>query len=158
MTGLRALTVRPPWSWALLHGKDVENRSWGPPPWLREFALHAGSRSRWDPDGEDSPLVRRAWHDYWAPLGDVPPLNRRTEHVTFGAITALATLGDRTHDARGTRGCACSRWAAADSWHWMPERITALAEPIPCAGHLGLWPVTGEAENAVRAAAREAAD
>ena len=48
---MKALTVKQPWAWAIIHGgKDVENRSWMPnlgPRGMR-IAIHAGKG--WDKD------------------------------------------------------------------------------------------------------------
>lgn len=59
-----ALTVRPPWSWAIAHGpKDVENRTGGASRWRRaqgrKLMIHAGSG--WSVWGQGSPLVTGAW-------------------------------------------------------------------------------------------------
>lgn len=38
---MKALSIRQPWAWAILHaGKDVENRSWST-PFRGEFLIHA---------------------------------------------------------------------------------------------------------------------
>jgi hypothetical protein len=40
---MRALTVRQPWAWAIIHGgKDVENRSWTNRYATGLIAIHAG--------------------------------------------------------------------------------------------------------------------
>jgi hypothetical protein len=42
LAGLKALSVRQPWAWAIIHaGKDVENRSVGA---VRHMVLHPGHR------------------------------------------------------------------------------------------------------------------
>ena len=39
-TGMKCITVRQPWAWAIFHGKDVENRDW--PTRVRgRVAVHA---------------------------------------------------------------------------------------------------------------------
>jgi hypothetical protein len=41
---MRALTVRQPWAWAIIHaGKDIENRSWTNRHATGTIAVHAGS-------------------------------------------------------------------------------------------------------------------
>jgi ASCH domain len=42
---MKALSIRQPWAWAILHaGKDIENRDWRYPPKFRgEFYIHAAS-------------------------------------------------------------------------------------------------------------------
>lgn len=52
---MKALSIRQPWCWAILHaGKDIENRDWrprNPGVWFRgEFLIHASSgmtRDEW---------------------------------------------------------------------------------------------------------------
>src|ERR1017187_5127876 len=84
------LTVCQPWSWALLHGKSVENRTWEMqhrgPLWL-----HAGARSRWDPAGAAPPVVPAAWCAGWG-TGKLAHLNRRTADIPGGAVTPLVKV------------------------------------------------------------------
>lgn len=158
------LTVRPPWSWALLHGKPVENRSWEMkykgPLWL-----HSGARSRWDPDGAASPLVQAAWDRYlrsdvpdWPglPCSDVE-LGRRTTLMAFGTVTSLMEVtgchfwdecGPPPHPERPRQ--LCSPWAARDQWHIELTVRLVLPEPVPCRGMLGLWWLPDEVEARVR--------
>lgn len=52
---MRALTVRQPWAWAIVHGgKDVENRSRSLGPYRGLVAIHAGLT--WDGDPYDAAL------------------------------------------------------------------------------------------------------
>jgi len=37
---VRALSIKQPWAWAILHGKDIENRTW-PTHYTGEFLIHA---------------------------------------------------------------------------------------------------------------------
>lgn len=161
-----ALTVRGPWSWALLHGKPVENRTWEMthkgPLWL-----HAGSRARWDPAGAASPLVGEAWVRYlhenvpgWPglPAADVT-LNRKTTLMPFGAVTALIEVtGCHFWDECGQGAKAngrwpwtmCSPWAVRGQWHIGVRVFRVLPEPVPCRGMLGLWPLPPDVEMRVR--------
>lgn len=164
---IMALTVRPPWSWALLRDKPVENRSWEMkyrgPLWL-----HSGARSRWDPDGAASPLVRQAWDRYlreevpgWPglPVSDVE-LGRRTTLMAFGAVTALIEVTGCHHsgecmlppasESPRTRS-GCSPWAVRGQWHIERRVLSVLPEPVPCKGALGLWPLPEDVEKNVRA-------
>ena len=134
-----ALTLRQPWAWAIAYGsKGIENRgrrmNYRGPVWL-----HAGARSRWDPAGEDSPLVRGAWVDCARSRPDARELlNRRTSSMDFGAVIALVTITGCHHwtDCRGT----CSPWAAEGCFHIeLGEHVTCLPQPVPCRGALGLW-------------------
>ena len=155
------LTVRPPWSWALLHGKDVENRTWST-DYRGSLLLHAGARSRWDPDGAASPFVRHEWDRHvrripgWPglPFSDVE-LNRKTTLMPFGAVVAVAELVacHLSPDFGGTCGATrtlCSPWAARDQYHWLLSDVRPLPEPVPCRGMLGLWRLPDDVERLVR--------
>ena len=161
-----ALTVRPPWSWAIAHGgKAIENRSY-PTRYRGQIAIHGGALSRWDPDGERSPRLRLAWREWIAalPAGNVPtPLpSRRSLHISFGAVVAVAELAG-CHSS-GPQGCGgewdgvdgwlrpwCSTWAANGQCHWELADVRPLRDPVPCRGMLGLWRLPDEVEKAVRA-------
>lgn len=157
-----ALTVRNPWAWACLHGKPVENRTWEMkhrgPLWL-----HAGSRARWDPAGQASPLVRRALTD-WVTANHPDGANsnwllrRDNPFIAFGAVTALVEVTG-CHHARDCAGPAwvgndfrdvlCSPWAAWGQWHIELANVRPLPEPVPCRGMLGLWHLPEGVEKAV---------
>ena len=152
VSGLRALTIRQPWAWAILHGKPVENRTWPPPHWLTEVAIHAGARSGWDEDGEFSPLVQAAWRKFAAdppPMNTVAPLGPGAIHIGFSAIAAVAE-GLSSHHASDCCGY-CSEWAVQGQFHWQWRTLRVLAEPVPAKGALGLWKVPDDIESAVRA-------
>lgn len=161
------LTVRPPWSWALLHGKPVENRGWEMkhrgPLWL-----HSGARSRWDPAGAASPLVQVAWDRFlrndigpdWPGLPDSDvTLGRRTTLMAFGAVTSLVEVIGCHHSVECGRGgevfgrrvrTQCDPWAARGQWHIEVRVMRVLPEPVPCRGSLGLWRLPDEVEARVR--------
>lgn len=40
---MKALSIRQPWAWAILHGKPVENRTW-PTKNTGPFLIHAGKK------------------------------------------------------------------------------------------------------------------
>jgi hypothetical protein len=40
---MKTLSIRQPWAWAILHGKNIENRSW-PTNFHGEFLIHASSQ------------------------------------------------------------------------------------------------------------------
>lgn len=119
---MRALTVKQPWAWAIIHaGKSVENRS-RPTKYRGELLIHAGLA--WDDNG---PLRRHdggKWPD--------PSV------FVYGAIIGKVTVV----------GCctnSSSPWAAAGMWHWLLADPVPFAEPIPCRGMLGLWTPPAEA-------------
>ena len=153
------LTVRPPWSWAIAHGgKQIENRGWDlkyrGPLWL-----HSGARSRWDPAGGQSPLVRAAWRRHFAAQDRaVPPLRRGTEWMAFGSVIAAVQVTGCHHSRRCQQPAAtryalptfCSPWAIQDQYHVELTAVRPLPDPVPCRGSLGLWRLPGEVEKAVR--------
>lgn len=131
---MKALTLRQPWAWAVMHGgKDVENRAWPNRPALEigeTLAIHAGK-------GVDVVLPRVLDH----PAG-----------LPTGALLGTVRVAGVHASTDGT--CApCSTWAMPDCWH-----IT-LADPMPLGlpllgvrGRLGLWDV----ENHLAAALADA--
>lgn len=138
---MRALTIRQPWAWAVIHGgKDVENRSvaWS---YRGPLAVHAGNAWSWT--GQRSPLIRAA---ATAALGD-RWANR--DNFAFGAIIGVVDLVD-VHYAEPDAVCCDSQWVEAryrdqqgheigTVTHLALENPRALGEPIVCRGRLGLW-------------------
>lgn len=114
----RALSVQQPWAWLLLHGKDVENRTW-PTRWRGRLWVHASSR-----------LDRKG---LWA-LEDagvaLPPVADLPRGALVGAVELLGCVQDSP-----------SRWAVPGQWHWLIGRSWELPQPIPLPGQLGLFPV-----------------
>lgn len=148
---MKALSVRNPWAWAILHGKDVENREWSkdyvPRIWLeRELRtrgsvrvlLHAGKgcTKREYEDAVDfietsSELV-------------VPPLAELPLGAIVGAVTITGWIDEH-----------------ASPWFVGPGALTlknavALPEPVPCKGALGFFRVPPEVATEVRRLAAKA--
>ncbi|HMH92365.1 MAG TPA: hypothetical protein VK586_14925 [Streptosporangiaceae bacterium] len=162
---IRALTVKQPWAHMIAHcGKTAENRTW-PTGYRGLLAIHAGACSGWDPAGERSPEARAAWREWSAalpPPNITGPLRRAAMHIGFGAVIAVAEVAG-CH-ASGPRGCdgswpgldgrlrpRCSPWAVNGQHHWQLAGVRPLAEPVPCKGTLGLWRLSEDVEQAVRA-------
>lgn len=131
----RLLTIRPPWSWAVVWGhKPVENRSGGAGRWRRaigtELWVHASLR--WSERGGASPLVVRAWIEatgrpdpyrarldrpvrlagttsvHPSVLDEQYPADPPQAQVHLGAVVGkVAVTG--VHDAEP--GCCTSEWA-----------------------------------------------
>lgn len=140
---MRALTVRQPWAWAIVHGgKNVENRDWKPrvAPEGR-IAIHAAARDAGD----------YAW----------PFVAERTEPFALtadlvrGAIVGTAELADIHQGSSSARGWCkrpeCAIWGMAAAYHWVLTDARPLVEPIPCRGSLGLWALPASLEDRVRA-------
>jgi hypothetical protein len=131
---LFALTLHRPWPWAVLHGKDVENRPWQPPPEVvgRLIALHAGKR--WDYDGV------RVIHKL---LPDCP--GSSDDHPT--GIVGLARVTGCVTDSTSLWFFGLYGWTLGD--------VIALPRPVACRGDKGIWPVTGQVLDRVREGYRQ---
>lgn len=133
---MRALTVRQPWAWAIIHGgKLIENRT-ARVSYTGPIAIHAAaSRSA---RGIADPRIGAAAHR----LGlDSHDLHRQPA----GGIIGTAQLIGCHPDV----GC-CRPWGESSYqeaggrtrtalWHWALDQPEALAQPVPCLGRLGLW-------------------
>lgn len=136
---MRALTLWRPWHFAILHleraPKRVENRPWKPWPSVigKRIALHAGRH--WDngvgfatddPRCQDEGIVGTAVVKGWIHVREndllVPPGVARSSTLT------AAEAGEYASD----------RWFFGP-YGWVLDDVRALAEPISCAGALGLW-------------------
>lgn len=153
---MKALTVRQPWAWAIIHGgKDVENRTtaW---KYRGPLAIHAGGvvSNR----GQHSELVRAAWD-----AADLPTRFGRSDDLglwhdvpsqstlQFGAIIGVVELVD-VHEAHD--GCCESPWGEREYVeaggkvrrqlvHLELANAVAI-DPIGCTGRLGLWDVPAD--------------
>lgn len=117
---LRALTVKQPLAWAIVHGhKDVENRSWRFPYALgTTIAIHAG---------------RKVVDELPVPL-DVP------EDFPRGAVVGFADVVEQHHADECRSGESyCSPWAYADQHHWRLANARLLDEAVPTRGYLWLF-------------------
>src|SRR5262245_60955396 len=111
---MRALTVRQPWAWAIIHaGKDIENRSWTNKHATGTIAVHAGS-------GVD-PFDR-------LPRGTRKPGRDELIHgAIIGVVDVVAVVnGHRSKWFNGPLG-------------WVLRNPRPLPQPIACPGRLGLW-------------------
>lgn len=146
---MRALTVRQPWAWAIMHGgKDVENRSRNIAGSYRgPVAITAGLA--FDPDGQCEVARLTETTGPWPYDG-----------FDFGAVLGVVILGDvhRSFDCwelDSPKRTRCSPWAIDDSpWHLILANPRPLPKPIPVKGRLGLWTlpvdVAAQVEEALR--------
>jgi hypothetical protein len=152
---MRALTLWPEWAWAVAYlGKDVENRGWAPPSYIRgqRIAIHAGKHvgGRSGPAAyrDGAALVietaLRAGLDPYAPDSFVTRLHREL-CATTSAVVAVARVEAEV------AGSAPSAWAATGQYHWRLCDVTTLRRPVPCRGAQGLWVVPREVEDAIAA-------
>jgi len=116
---IKALTIRQPWAYAILHlGKDVENRSWrthhrGP------LLIHAAARPERNPGEMLAEYMNR------------PPSEQSLRDLPVGCIVGVVYLSDCIRDSK-------SKWANKGAWHWLLRSARAI-EPVNCMGRLGLW-------------------
>lgn len=122
---LRALTVRQPWAWAILHaGKSIENRSWQNQHTIGTIAIHAGM-------GQDD-------------LALLPPGVRYPKHeeLVHGAIIGVVDVVRVVKRHR-------SKWFVGPLG-WVLENPRLLRRPIECSGKLGLWLLPSALERSIR--------
>jgi|SRR5579872_1130197 len=121
--GARALSIRQPWAWAILHaGKRVENRTWYT-PYRGPIYLHAALRVDYDAIEGLAEVIQR--------ITPRPPAYR-------GAIVGRADLVD----------CVPPEQAPADQFSWamgpwcfLLENVVAFDKPMALRGSLGLFSV-----------------
>lgn len=131
---MKALTVKQPWVWAIMHGgKNVENRNWAPRDRPGRIAIHAGLT-------QDDNLAA------WNFIGRQKPVEfvEKLPYLHRGAIVGTVDLIDchmpnplLQHPPCQHYGC--EPWGQDVLSHWVLSNPTPLAEPIPCRGALGLW-------------------
>jgi hypothetical protein len=136
---MKALSIRAPWWWAILHGKPVENRDWYTHQRGRVW-LHA---SKFWQIGE----ISLDWDDM--------------KHMAEKDGLTLPRMGkeetEAMRDAGGCivgsveiTGCVCSHPSAffVGKFGFVLRDPIALPKPIPFKGALGFFNVPDEIENA----------
>ncbi len=143
--GLRALTVRQPYAWAIASGyKLVENRP-RPLSYRGLLAIHAAKGFNTDDRDRIDPVAERA--------GVLRGTVAEGAEVR-GAVVAVAQLVGmcseaRRYSASRPLACGCGRWAANGWYHLLLAEVHALPEPVACKGALSLWRLPREAVSAV---------
>ena len=140
---IRALTVRQPWAWAIIHGgKDVENRTQNIAGSYRgPVAIHAGL-AKFEQHNMASHALRAA---------------HGTEvdaRILYGAVIGVVDLVDTHPDCtENVEGYGhtptCSPWAMPDHHHLTLANPRPLSRPIPAKGRLGLWIPDGALQDAI---------
>jgi hypothetical protein len=129
---MRAITVRQPWAWAIIHGgKDVENRTRNIAGSYRgPVAIHAGLAA-FEQHNLASLTLREA-HGSETPT-----------YLAFGAIIGVVDLVDvlppSYYDRAESDEAWCSAWAMKGHHQLVLENPRPLPAPIPYRGALGLW-------------------
>ena len=142
---MKAITVRQPWAWAILHGgKDVENRTRNIAGSYRgPLVIHAGlaldkaatlvpplKSLPVDPFGIEGGLVRGV------ALGVVELSDTHAAPHCPGRM--IVVVGDRYTRAWPDPE-TCSPWAEPNTHHLVLANPRPFPEPIPYKGALGLW-------------------
>jgi hypothetical protein len=121
---MRALTVRQPWAWAIIHaGKDIENRGWTNRHVAGTIAIHAGSGL--DPLDE-------------LPRGAKTP---RSDDLVRGAIIGVVDIVGVVKRHR-------SKWFSGPLG-WLLQNPRPLPKPIRYSGRLGLWRIPPAIERTI---------
>lgn len=155
---MRALTVRQPYAWAIIHGqKDVENRTRNLAGSYRgPVAITASVK----PDRE-----AQFPHDVAIPLRGMEALTGRG--VILGVVNLVDVHRDQIMRGTSLHCCSspewhggppcpgpCSPWAEARSYHLVLANPCPLPTPIPVRGRLGLWTlpddIAAQVEEALR--------
>lgn len=129
---MKALSLRQPWAWLVLHGKDIENRRWkiahrGP------FLIHA-SKGMTTKEWREAVDFTRQYVD--AELAARIP---GRDDLVFGALVGRSAI----------EGCLAPLEQPTRRWH-MPQQWGALLvdtheiDPVPCKGALGFFDVPAE--------------
>jgi hypothetical protein len=116
---IRGLTLWQPHAWCVARaGKDVENREWALPPWMRGqyVAIHAGKTF----DQEAAEVLREH---------GIPVPEQRA--MPQSAIVAVARAVDDSTQPTG------SFWWSGPHGHLLAEAVAI--EPVPCSGAKGYW-------------------
>jgi hypothetical protein len=131
----KALTVKQPWAWAIIHGdKDVENRS-RPTKHRGRLYIHAGLG--WADDGLDAIGAE-----------NMPPDAALLAGHVIGTVDVIGC--HPAEECADGIGRHCSEWAMPGHFHWILANARPLACPFPETGRLGLWTLGGAVLTAVR--------
>lgn len=125
--GYRALTVRQPWAWALLHGgKGIENRS---QVWSYRGLLLIHAAAALSATGMADPVCTAA-REHWETAHGHPP------DLVRGALIGAVTVVDTHRDT----GC-CRPWGFPGAVHMVVVDPITFVDPVPVRGSLSLWRV-----------------
>ena len=123
---MKALSVRAPWWWAILHGKDIENRDW-PTRFRGRVLIHA---SKWWSYRE---VVEDARDIYELIPSIVQEGDMRNFKPYGGHIVGSVEIVDCVNRSN-------SPWFFG-SYGFVLARPVTFAEPIPFKGALGFFDV-----------------
>ena len=138
---MKALSIRNPWAWAILHaGKRIENRSWGKSSFRGEVLIHASKRPSEDTVIDDALDFGNFCRErrIQLPHGATPgKLTARDLFRDCGGIVGVA----RVVDIRPNGDAPESPWAIAGLTGLVLDDVRALPAIVHCNGALGFWNV-----------------
>lgn len=135
---MKALTVRHPWAWAIIHGgKDVENRS-RPTKYRGLLHIHAGKAMDFDAftfPALEAAEERYLWKGVAGVFGELNQIDLSTCGDVIGTVEVTGC-----HDWRecGPGEGMCSAWAMEDYYHWELSNPQPI-ETYAATGKLGIW-------------------
>lgn len=134
---MRALTLTQPWAQlSVIGAKTYETRSWRRffPSTAELVAIHAAAGfPRWARDlCDEEPFLEHLLPYAPLPTGAIIGLVRMTGCYRTEQLMACGTI---TEQERAFGDWSDGRWA------WTMEDPVILEKPVPCKGHLGLWPI-----------------
>lgn len=125
---MRALTIRQPWAWLILHGgKDIENRRWNT-SYRGQFLIHAGKG-----------MTRDEYIDAMACVADVAPevMLPNFDTLSRGGIVGVAELWDVIQPVAPER-MLTAPWHAPNQHGFRMRNVRPLPFE-PCNGAQGWW-------------------
>lgn len=134
---MKAISVRQPWAWLILHGKCIENRDWYT-AYKGQLAIHAAQGMSCD-EYEDARDFVRSFDPQLA--GRIPQPECLVRGAVIGTVMQTGCVKDHP-----------SRWFQGKFGHVYAE-ARELVVPIPVRGALGIWEwqVPGELKYAAAA-------
>lgn len=139
---MKAVTVRQPWGWAIMHGgKDVENRTRNIAGSYRgPLVIHAAKVGASFDSTHPTLWPFDARHAFGVALGVVDLVS---VHVSRMSLTPTHYGEPVCFDDHTPTGSLCSKWAQYDqigiTHHLILANPRPFPEPIPHKGALGLW-------------------
>jgi hypothetical protein len=130
---MKALSIRQPWAWAILHaGKDIENRDW-PTRFTGTIAIHAAKGLT-----KDEHLLA----------------SMQIEEITGLRPSAFPMLKERGFIVGVADIVGCVKDSNSDWFYgeygFLLERVAVLPSPIYCKGALGFWEVPADIERQIK--------
>lgn len=131
---MKALTVRQPWAWAILHGgKNIENRTVRT-SYRGPLLIHVSTFWKGWELGQDLTVVAKRVVDgvRWPRPDEL--------RASLGMVIGMVDLVDCQPATKATLWGWCGSGGASGCWHWHLANPRPI-EPFAAKGRLGLWEV-----------------